>query len=95
MNSSKTFRKWTEEERRAHQRAYNAAYTERLLFRMSEEEYRQRELEKAQRVAFKKKEDAGEWVSKGKKISAEKVTVSVTPKAMTTTTTKAMTTVKC
>jgi len=64
MNSSKTFRKWTEEERRAHQRAYNAAYTERLLFRMTEEEYRQRELEKAQLAAFKKNEEAGEWVSK-------------------------------
>ncbi len=63
MSSTKTFTKWTEEERRAHRRKQNATYQARKAEYLSPREKQVKEEERRKRQATKQAMEQGEWVS--------------------------------
>jgi len=73
-----TFKKWTEEERRAHARARNHAYQAKKEEWTTLTEKRVKEQERQKKLDLKARAAAGEWVSTGKakpKIEKEKVEI--------------------
>ena len=66
MSSTPVFKKWTEEERRAHVRAKNLAYQAKKEERTTLTEKRVKEQEKQKKLELKARAEAGEWVSTGK-----------------------------
>ena len=63
MSTSKTFTRWTEEERRAHRRKQNAAYQARKVEHLTPREKQVKEEERRKRQATKQAMEKGEWVS--------------------------------
>jgi len=63
--SSKTFTRWTEEERRAHRRAQNAAYQARKVEYLSDRQKQVKEEERKKRQATKEAIEQGAWVTTG------------------------------
>ena len=63
MSASKTFTRWTEEERRAHRRKQNAAYQARKVENLTPREKQVKEEERRKRQATKQAMEQGEWVS--------------------------------
>jgi hypothetical protein len=79
--STTVFKKWTEEERRAHVRAKNHAYQARKEGHTTLTEKRVKEQERQKKLELKARAEAGEWVSTGKaKPKVEKVKSEVTVK---------------
>jgi len=78
MSASKTFTRWTEEERRAHRRKQNAAYQARKVEHLTPREKQVKEEERRKRQVTKQAMEQGEWVS-------ATVTVKVEEKKMTKT----------
>lgn len=75
LSSSKmsvVFKKWTEEERRAHVRNKNRAYQAKKEERTTLTEKRVKEQEKQKKLDIKERANAGEWVSTGKAKTIEK-----------------------
>jgi len=73
--ASKTFTKWTEEERRAHRRTQNAAYQARKVENLTPRQKQIREEERKKRQETKQAMEQGEWVTTvrvEKKIEKEK-----------------------
>jgi len=73
--SKPVFKKWTEEERRAHARARNAAYQAKRADNITLTEKRVKDQERQKKLEAKQKLEAGEWVSTGsqkKEIRVEK-----------------------
>ena len=70
--SSKTFTRWTEEERRAHRRKQNAAYQARKVEHLTPREKQIKEEERRKRQATKQAMEQGEWVSATVTIKVEK-----------------------
>jgi hypothetical protein len=62
-SASKTFTRWTEEERRAHRRKQNAAYQARKVEHLTPREKQIKEEERRKRQATKQAMEKGEWVS--------------------------------
>ena len=82
MSSTKVFKKWTEEERRAHARARNNAYKAKKEEWTTLTEKRVKEQERQKKLELKARAEAGEWVTTGKaKPKVEKPKVEVTVKA--------------
>ena len=79
---SKTFVRWTEEERRAHRRAQNAAYQARKVEHLSDRQKQVKEEERKKRQATKAAIEQGAWVTTGAKVEkkVEKETVKVVAK---------------
>ncbi len=63
MSATKTFTKWTEEERRAHRRKQNATYQAGKAEYLSPREKQVKEEERRKRQATKQAMEQGEWVS--------------------------------
>ena len=63
MSTSKTFTRWTEEERRAHRRKQNATYQARKVEHLTPREKQVKEEELRKRQATKQAMEKGEWVS--------------------------------
>jgi len=63
MSASKTFTRWTEEERRANRRKQNAAYQARKVEHLTPREKQIKEEERRKRQATKQAMEQGEWVS--------------------------------
>ena len=63
---SAVFKKWTEEERRAHVRDKNIAYQARKMGRTTLTEMRVKEQERQKKLELKARVEAGEWVTTGK-----------------------------
>jgi preprotein translocase subunit YajC len=61
--SSKTFTKWTEEERRAHRRTQNAAYQARKVEYLTPRQKQIKEEERKKRQETKQAMEQGEWVA--------------------------------
>ena len=76
MSASKTFTRWTEEERRAHRRKQNAAYQARKVEHLTPREKQIKEEERRKRQATKQAMEKGEWIS-------ATVTIKVEEKKMT------------
>ena len=74
------FKKWTEEERRAHARARNQKYLAKKEEWTTLTEKRVKEQEKQKKADLKARVEAGEWVSTGKSKPIEKVKTEVTVK---------------
>lgn len=72
------FKKYTEEERRAHIRTKNAAYQAKKESRLTETEKRVKEQEKKKKMETKEKLEAGEWVSTGR-AKPKKPEVAIVP----------------
>jgi len=71
---SVVFKKWTEEERRAHARARNNAYKAKKEEWTTLTEKRVKEQERQKKLELKARAEAGEWVTTGKaKPQVEKV----------------------
>lgn len=64
--STTVFKKWTEEERRAHVRAKNIDYQARKMGRTTLTEMRVKEQERQKKLELKARVEAGEWVTTGK-----------------------------
>ncbi len=80
--SAKTFTRWTEEERRAHRRAQNAAYQARKVERLSDRQKQVKEEERKKRQEAKVAIEQGAWVTTGAKVEkVKKVEKKVTVKA--------------
>jgi len=79
---SKTFVRWTEEERRAHRRTQNAAYQARKVDHLSDRQKQVKEEERKKRQATKQAMEQGAWVTTGTKIEkkVEKEMVKVATK---------------
>lgn len=60
---SKTFTKWTEEERRAHRRAQNAAYQARKVDYLTPRQKQIKEEDRKKRQETKQAMEQGEWVA--------------------------------
>ena len=60
---SKTFTRWTEEERRAHRRKQNATYQARKVEYLTPREKQVKEEERRKRQATKQAMEQGEWVT--------------------------------
>ena len=81
MSSKPVFKKWTEEERRAHARARNHTYQAKKEEWPTLTEKRIKEQERQKKLELKAKAEAGEWVTTGKaKPQVEKVKPEVTVK---------------
>ena len=81
MSSTPVFKKWTEEERRAHARARNQKYLAKKEEWTTLTEKRVKEQERQKKLELKARVEAGEWVSTGKaKPQVEKVKTEVTVK---------------
>jgi len=63
MSTSKTFTKWTEEERRAHRRTQNAAYQARKVEYLTPRQKQIKEEERKKRQETKQAMEQGEWVA--------------------------------
>ena len=63
MSASKTFIKWTEEERRAHRRTQNAAYQARKADYLTPRQKQIKEEERKKRQETKQAMEQGEWVA--------------------------------
>ena len=61
--SSKTFTRWTEEERRAHRRVQNAAYQARQVEYLTPRQKQIKEEERKKRQETKQAMEQGEWVA--------------------------------
>ena len=70
--SSKTFTRWTEEERRAHRRKQNATYQARKVENLTPREKQVKEEERRKRQATKQAMEQGEWISATVTIKVEK-----------------------
>ena len=70
--STKTFTKWTEEERRAHRRKQNATYQARKVEYLSDREKQVKEEQRRKRQATKQAMEKGEWVAATVTIKVEK-----------------------
>lgn len=66
MSSTPVFKKWTEEERRAHARARNQKYLAKKDEWTTLTEKRVKDQEKQKKLDLKARVEAGEWVSTGK-----------------------------
>ena len=75
MSATKTFTRWTEEERRAHRRKQNAAYQARKVEHLTPREKQIKEEERRKRQETKQAMEQGEWVA---------ATVTVTVKTVKT-----------
>ena len=64
--ASKTFTRWTEEERRAHRRKQNATYQARKIEHLTPREKQVKEEERRKRQATKQAMEQGEWVATAK-----------------------------
>jgi hypothetical protein len=64
--SAPVFKKWTEEERRAHARARNNAYKAKKEEWTTLTEKRVKDQEKQKKLELKARAEAGEWVTTGK-----------------------------
>ena len=79
--SAPVFKKWTEEERRAHARNRNNAYKAKKEEWTTLTEKRVKEQEKQKKLELKARAEAGEWVTSGKaKPQVEKGKVEITVK---------------
>lgn len=72
MSASKTFTKWTEEERRAHRRAQNAKYQARKVEYLTDRQKQIKEEERKKRQVMKKAMEQGEWVTATITVKVEK-----------------------
>jgi hypothetical protein len=72
MSATKTFTRWTEEERRAHRRKQNAAYQARKVEHLTPREKQVKEEERRKRQVTKQAMEQGEWVSATVTIKVEK-----------------------
>jgi hypothetical protein len=63
---SKTFTRWTEEERRAHRRKQNATYQARKVEYLTPREKQIKEEERRKRQVTKQAMEQGEWVATAK-----------------------------
>ena len=79
--SSKPFVRWTEEERRAHRRAQNAAFQARKTERLTDRQKQVKEEERKKRLETKQAIEQGAWVTTGAKVKVEKVEKKETVKA--------------
>jgi hypothetical protein len=79
--SAPVFKKWTEEERRAHARARNQAYKAKKEEWTTLTEKRVKDQEKQKKLDLKARAEAGEWVTTKAKPKVEKPKVEVTVKA--------------
>ena len=70
--SSKTFTRWTEEERRAHRRKQNAAYQARKVEHLTPREKQIKEEERRKRQVTKQAMEQGEWISATVTVKVEK-----------------------
>ena len=70
--SAKSFKPWTEEERRAHRRTQNAAYQARKAERLTERQKQIKEEERKKRQETKQAIEAGAWFTTGVKEKKEK-----------------------
>ena len=66
MSNTPVFKKWTEEERRAHARTRNHAYQAKKETWTTLTEKRVKEQEKQKKIELKTRAEAGEWVTTGK-----------------------------
>jgi hypothetical protein len=64
--ASKTFTRWTEEERRAHRRKQNAVYQARKVEHLTPRQKQIREEEQRKRQETKQAMEQGEWVTTAK-----------------------------
>ena len=64
--ATKTFTRWTEEERRAHRRKQNATYQARKVENLTPREKQVKEEERRKRQATKQAMEQGEWVATAK-----------------------------
>ena len=62
-SATKTFTRWTEEERRAHRRKQNAAYQARKVEHLTPREKQIKEEERRKRQETKQAMEKGEWVA--------------------------------
>ena len=62
-SATKTFTRWTEEERRAHRRKQNAAYQARKVEHLTPREKQIKEEERRKRQETKQAMEQGEWVA--------------------------------
>ena len=81
MSASKTFTRWTEEERRAHRRKQNAAYQARKVEHLTPREKQIKEEERRKRQATKQAMEKGEWISATVTIKVEEKKITKTEKA--------------
>lgn len=70
---SNTFVRWTEEERRAHRRAQNAAYQARKVEHLSDRQKQVKEAERKKRQETKQAMEQGAWVTTAKVEKVEKI----------------------
>ena len=80
MSASKTFTKWTEEERRAHRRKQNATYQARKVEYLTPREKQVKEEERRKRQATKQAMEQGEWVTSKVEKKEQKVKTKVETK---------------
>ena len=66
VSATKTFTRWTEEERRAHRRKQNATYQARKIEHLTPREKQVKEEERRKRQATKQAMEQGEWVATAK-----------------------------
>ena len=64
--ATKTFTRWTEEERRAHRRKQNATYQARKFEHLTPREKQVKEEERRKRQATKQAMEQGEWIATAK-----------------------------
>ena len=83
MSASKTFTRWTEEERRAHRRKQNAAYQARKVEHLTPREKQIKEEERRKRQATKQAMEQGEWVTATVTVKVEEKKKAKTEKAKT------------
>jgi hypothetical protein len=81
MSASKTFTRWTEEERRAHRRKQNAAYQARKVEHLTPREKQIKEEERRKRQATKQAMEQGEWVTATVTVKVEEKKKAKTEKA--------------
>ena len=72
VTASKTFTKWTEEERRAHRRAQNAKYQARKVEYLTDRQKQIKEEERKKRQEMKQAMEQGEWVTASVTVKVEK-----------------------
>lgn len=79
--SSKTFTRWTEEERRAHRRKQNAAYQARKVEHLTPRQKQIKEEEHRKRQETKQAMEQGEWVATAT-VATVKVSIKVEKKVV-------------
>lgn len=71
VTASKTFTRWTEEERRAHRRAQNAKYQAKKVEYLTDRQKQIKEEERKKRQETKKAMEQGEWVTASATVKVE------------------------